>query len=441
MPSMSVSSDAHPPTMSWISQMQSELNALAVDEANLRSRLPSRPSSASARPILHTSKRPEARQLNADLRRLFQPLPLPVYKEPSRLSRSANASVSSSRQFISRGVQCAKADDNPRRTGNRKRQISLRQQKESGGIRQEGKAAVEAKQPGYRVLEVSSRLNCGSVVERCHQTNDNQLPLVANERGQGNGLSLSPIQRRNLRQLLKVAARRCLQNDLASGKKEDDNGNESARGLSATVTRVVPSGATPSTPACSRVGTGDAEESKPKGGFHASTFVHAADSSSMERIPSQPTQRQASAPCGEDQEAQLAKNEPKETRPDNLGGEAAVVADRSLPSMPSVAETHQSAPQGNTRDDKLRALAMELKSIRHLLNETKSKERGNTHAYVRATSVQKVPDKVTSVSMVEIADLCSLRDLARGSSMTWLVCAVKQSQTGNGEAIRIANGG
>ncbi|EJK55655.1 hypothetical protein THAOC_24589, partial [Thalassiosira oceanica] len=226
---------------SWISQMQSELHALAVDEAKLRSRLPSRPSSASARPTLHTSKRPEARQLNADLRRLSQPLPLPVYKEPSRLSRSANASVSSSRQFISRGVQCAKADDIPRRTCNRKRQIPPRQQIKNKsvdgmncGIRPEGKAAAEAEQPGYRVLEVSSRLNCDSVVERCHQTQDNQLSLFANERGQGNGLSLSPIQRRKLRQLLKVAARRCLHNDLASGKNEDDDGNESARGLTAT---------------------------------------------------------------------------------------------------------------------------------------------------------------------------------------------------------------
>ena len=201
--------DVLDPSLSWICRMRSELDALAVDEAKLRSRLPcgrqpSRPSSASVRPSLHTAKRPEARQLNADLRRLSPPLPLPVYKEPSRLSRSANARASSSHQAISRGVQCAKADGIPRRTANRKRQSpkqrglhlpeKQKQEKSVGGtncgIRPGEKVAAEAEQPAFRVLEVSSHVNCDNVVERCHRSQDNQLSLITKERCRGGALSL-----------------------------------------------------------------------------------------------------------------------------------------------------------------------------------------------------------------------------------------------------------
>ena len=225
MPSLSVSSDDsasipslpmevsgfapslsnHTPSMdpsspSWITCIRSELDALAVEEARIRSNLPCRPSSASVPSTLHTAKRPEARQLNADLRNLAKPLPLPVYKEPSSRSCSAKVRVSpSSRQFTSRGIQCAKADDDiSKRTDNRTRRNPLRQQRSiplhekksvggmnyCDGIQREKKAAAEAKQPGYGNLKVSSHAEC------THKNRDNQLSIVAKERGQGNSVSL-----------------------------------------------------------------------------------------------------------------------------------------------------------------------------------------------------------------------------------------------------------
>ena len=188
-----------PSSPSWITCIRSELDALAVEEARIRSNLPCRPSSASVPSTLHTAKRPEARQLNANLRNLAKPLPLPVYKEPGSRSPSAKARVSpSSRQFTSRGIQCAKADDDiSKRTDNRTRRNPLRQQrsiplhekKSVGGMNycdgiQREKAAAEAKQLGYGNLKVSSH------EERTPKNRDKQLSIVSNERGQGNSLSL-----------------------------------------------------------------------------------------------------------------------------------------------------------------------------------------------------------------------------------------------------------
>ena len=172
---------------------------------------------------------------------------------------------------------------------------------------------------------------------------------------------------------MKIAARKLLQKDLgnlASGRNEEDDGNESSRGLTASVIRTVPSRAAPSAPVVdSHMKAGNADG----GEHHAKAFAHAPDSNSSERIPSQPVQRQASTQFCVDQEVQFVRNEPKETSK-KCGDEAAAVAEQSLPNVPSATKTPQSATQGTVREDKLKALALELKSIRHMLNETKSKE-------------------------------------------------------------------
>ena len=168
---------------------------------------------------------------------------------------------------------------------------------------------------------------------------------------------------------MKIAARKLLQKDLgnlASGRNEEDDENESSRGLTASVIRTVPSRAAPSAPVVdSHMKAGNADG----GEHHAKAFAHAPDSNSSERIPSQPVQRQASTQFCVDQ----AVNEPKETS--EKCGDKAAIAKQNLPYVPPATETsHHSATQGTVREEKLKALALELKSIRHMLNETKSKE-------------------------------------------------------------------
>ena len=161
--------------------------------------------------------------------------------------------------------------------------------------------------------------------------------------------------------MMKLAACKLLQNDLDSGKDE----NESTRSLTTTTSQVVPCRATPSAPVGSHVGARNTQNPIPKGKPHTEKFANTPD--------------RASVLCASaNQAVQLATKKAKGTGSEKGSDKAAAdFAERT--SMPSsVNETLKSAPQGTLRDNKLRALALELKSIRNMLNERTSPKDANS---------------------------------------------------------------
>ena len=172
---------------------------------------------------------------------------------------------------------------------------------------------------------------------------------------------------------MKLAACKLLQNDLDSGKDE----NESTHSLTTTRSQVVPCRATPSAPVGSHVRARNTQNPKPKGKPHTEKSANTPD--------------RASVLCA-NQAVQLATNKAKGTGSEEGGDKAAAdFAERKLPTSmpPSVNETLKSAPQGTLRDNKLRALALELKSIRNMLNE-----RTSPKEVVHANHANSIPEMI-----------------------------------------------